>query len=106
TGRGRRPRASPRSGTRTSRHPRGTRPGTQSQQVLARVEKHAEAPRVRQRLQRSLRAVDVRLQVALGGHPLLRPEVAVEARDELTEALEMLQRRRAVRLAEGHQLTL
>ena len=46
---------------------------------------------MRQRLEVALRPEAVGLQVALGLHPLERAEVAVEARDRLAEALEVLE---------------
>src|SRR5213076_912288 len=74
------------------------------EQLLARVEQHADRPRMRERVERALRAEAVGLEVALRRHAALRAEVAVEPRDELAEALEVLERARAVRLAELQHL--
>src|SRR6266545_1441699 len=103
-GRDRRRRARPRSGTRRWRRRTGSRPGTSSEQVLAGEEQDADRPRVRERIDLALGAEAVGLEIALDGHSSPRAEVAVLARDELAEALDVLQRARAVRLAEPHQL--
>src|SRR4051812_49927839 len=88
---------------RTSPCPRGSRRERSTQHLLACVEQNTDRPRVRERQQRSLVAEAVGLKVALGGHSSARTEVAVLARDELPEAVEVLQRARAIRLAEPQQ---
>src|SRR4051812_50123709 len=88
---------------RTSPCPRGSRRERSTQHLLACVEQNTDRPRVRERQQRSLVAEAVGLKVALGGHSSARTEVAVLARDELPEAVEVLQRARAIRLARAPQ---